>query len=237
MNLFRQWFSRTTFLAALMIGLITNVPTNADMIIAWDTSDAVFDGVVNGTFAGGDVLLTSTDGPFNGGAGVQFGSNISFTDPAIPATSGGGTFDWNSNEAGFLNLELDVAAVDPVFVFAFLDGSMSFDFDDSLSLTLIGTSIDPFVTPPGTMVTIDPGNIVRTSGHVNQSEDAFALRIDGTISSLSVDTNVDLGASNSVLVQMHATAIPEPSSHLCCALVALVMGGYRRRRLIASDHA
>ena len=128
--------------------------------------------------------------------------------------------DWSPNESGFVNLSLGGATVtNPILLFNYADPVVqTFDFADDLSLSLLDQS-------PANSVTIESGNVVTTDGSAsNSANDGFALQLNGTFSSISFQTNVNEGISDSLGFSLFAensnveeeepVATPEPSSLL-----------------------
>lgn len=166
--------------------------------------DQTMDGVVTGTLAGHDVRLTSPDGPFNGGINLKhpnqwWGFGTDGVPGLIRAHQEAAAFDWKPGEVGTVDVDLGTSVDDPIFMFAYLDGSMTFDFDDSLSLKLVDQGQNGFSEAS---VVIDEGNVVRTSGHANHASDGFAVAVKGELSSLKFQTNLDLNEANSVAFSM-----------------------------------
>lgn len=193
--------------STVAIMLITMATTSfADVqSIQWH-EDLDFDGVVTGSLAGNDVRLSSTDGPLNGGRNLQhpnqwWGQGTNEVPGLSRAHQEGAAVDWNQGEVGTVDVDLGTSVEDPIFMFAYLNGSMSFDFDDSLSLKLVDQGQGGFQE---TSVNIGAGNVIRTTGHTNLSNDGFAVAVKGTVSSLNLRTNLDLNDADSVSFSMVA---------------------------------
>ena len=191
-------------LVAIMLVANATVLVADVQSIQWH-EDEVFDGVVTGTLAGHDVRLSSPNGPFNGGRNLKhpaqwWGAGTNGVPGLALAHQEAAAIDWLTGEVGTVEVDLGTSVEDPIFMFAYLDGSMTFDFDDSLSLKLVDHGSFSFDSEAGAV--IDAGNVVRTTGHTNNSNDGFAVAVKGTLSSLNFQTNLDLNAANSVSFSM-----------------------------------
>lgn len=226
-------------LSGIVLLLFCGTTLEAGLITVDWVNENVVDGIATGALGSFGVTLTSTDGSLNGGR--TFGSGGWAALDGTDGVSGIGdagvvneaaAFDWNAGQQGFVNFALDGATVtNPTLLFNYADNHVeTFDFDDSLSLSIIDQG-------GGGTVTIAAGNVVTTDGNFgNVPNDSFAIQLTGTFSSINFLTNVNLEGFESLGVTLAAdesnlalAAVPEPSS---ISFLAFGLGGVllRRRR-------
>lgn len=217
---------------ALATGLFVLFTTNADAaLIGTDwTADASPDGQATGTLGALAVTLNSTDGAVNGGVtfAADWPNRLGTNDvPGIAGLAGANrnAIDWNSGSPGFATITFTGgSAVNPILLFDFTDPNQTFDFEDSLTLSVLDQS-------PAASVSIAAGNVVTFNGAPsNGQNDSFALQLVGSFTDFTFVTNGNglSAASVGFSIAVEETAVPEPSSLLMMG-IGLIAVALRRR--------
>ena len=199
----------------------------ADLIsIDWD-ADANPDGNGTGTLGGANVTFTSTDGSSNGGQllGQDWSASTALDDViginSVGIVDEGIGLDWPNDGVtpGTVHIDFNGATVtDPILFVTYTDIQVeTFDFDDSLTLTILDQN------PGGTIVAAN--NIVTTAGGAtNSGNEGFAVQLTGDFTTIDFLTNVNLDTTiNSVnfTVATEATNVVVPSLSLSKTAVDL----------------
>ncbi len=205
--------------------------------VNWD-ADTNQDGVSNGSFDGFTTTINMTnstnDFGISGNGSFYDWKTRLVSDDITNISSGsivteGVAFDWDAGTQGTITINIggtqfvDNRLTDPILVFNFLDNTVaSFDFDDSLSLSLLDQN-------GASSASIGANNVVTTNGsHTNNQDHGFALQITGTeIQTISFNTNTNLLTNKDVgfsIIVDDTNVVPEPET--APLLVGLISIGY-----------
>ncbi len=211
-------FAKTQMMAALLC--ITTTPIYAATnYVSVDWTTAGSGGTQNGTLGSGSAPVTLTNSSSVGGGLVAAPWGVlTATDGATGAgdvgiVNEGSTSQWTTvGTITTISLSGGYTITNPILLINFTNGTMTFNFADSLTLNVLDAS-------PAASATIGAGNVITSSSGTNTNNDGFAVQITGTVSSISfVADKGGVGDSVGVSFMVDQANLIAPSSPISASV-------------------